>query len=94
MVFIHVSPLIKLQEYVRLSFKWFHTFLLNKFFTAVDSELMIENIAPMAPYNVTANSTSTTITLRWVPGYIRTYLKYLIWYRPSNSQEWRSAEAE
>lgn len=34
----------------------------------VDSELLIENVAPRPPYNLTANSTDTAITLRWEPG--------------------------
>jgi len=33
-----------------------------------EAELMIENIAPRAPYNLTANSTETCITIRWQPG--------------------------
>lgn len=34
----------------------------------VDSELLIENVAPRPPYNLTANSTDTAITLFWEPG--------------------------
>lgn len=33
-----------------------------------DTELLIENVAPRAPYNLSANSTDTAITLRWAPG--------------------------
>lgn len=33
-----------------------------------DTELMIENLAPRPPYNLTANSTETTVTIRWLPG--------------------------
>lgn len=33
-----------------------------------DSELLIENVAPRPPYNLTANSTDTSITLHWEPG--------------------------
>lgn len=33
-----------------------------------ETELMIENIAPRPPYNLTANSTETAITVRWHPG--------------------------
>lgn len=33
-----------------------------------DTEIMIENVAPRPPYNLTANSTDTSITLSWVPG--------------------------
>lgn len=34
----------------------------------VDSELLIENVAPRPPYNLTANSTDTSISLRWEAG--------------------------
>lgn len=33
-----------------------------------DTELMIENVPPRPPYNLTANSTATAITLRWERG--------------------------
>lgn len=33
-----------------------------------EAELMIENTAPRPPYNLTANSTETCITIRWQPG--------------------------
>lgn len=33
-----------------------------------DTELLIENVAPRPPYNLTANSTDSAITLRWEPG--------------------------
>lgn len=35
---------------------------------SIDTELLIENVAPRPPYNLTANSTDTAITLRWEPG--------------------------
>lgn len=55
-----------------------------------DTELMIENVAPRPPYNLTANSTQNAITLRWQPGYIRPHLEYVVWYRLSNATEWRT----
>lgn len=33
-----------------------------------DTELMIENVPPRPPYNLTANSTDTAITIRWERG--------------------------
>lgn len=45
-----------------------------------DTELMIENLAPRPPYNLTANSTETTVTIRWLPGKLQ-YLLLLIIYR-------------
>jgi hypothetical protein len=38
---------------------------------SVDTELLIENIPPRAPYNLTGKSTDTTITLKWVPGNLK-----------------------
>lgn len=46
-----------------------------------EAELMIENIAPRPPHNLTANSTETCITIRWQPGKIYNhaskYLRYI-----------------
>ena len=33
-----------------------------------ETELMIENVPARPPYNLTANSTETAITLQWQPG--------------------------
>ncbi|XP_028896692.1 protein borderless isoform X2 [Zeugodacus cucurbitae] len=55
-----------------------------------ETELMIENIAPRPPYNLTANSTETAITVRWQPGYLRPNLEYTVWYRLTDSPEWRT----
>lgn len=57
---------------------------------SADAEIMIENVSPRAPYNLTGNSSDTAITLRWAPGYIRQYLEYIIWYRPTDGIEWRT----
>ncbi|XP_058817731.1 protein borderless isoform X2 [Topomyia yanbarensis] len=57
---------------------------------SADAEIMIENVSPRAPYNLTGNSTDTAITLRWAPGYIRQYLEYIIWYRLAEAPEWRT----
>ncbi|XP_030565009.1 protein borderless isoform X1 [Drosophila novamexicana] len=56
-----------------------------------EAELMIENIAPRPPYNLTANSTETCITISWQPaGYLRPNLEYTVWYRLSDAPEWRT----
>ncbi|KAG8231407.1 hypothetical protein J437_LFUL012417 [Ladona fulva] len=55
-----------------------------------EAELMIENVAPRAPYNLTANSTLTTISLRWVPGYRKPKQEYSVWYRREDSSEWKT----
>lgn len=51
---------------------------------------MIETFSPKAPSNLTANSTKEAITIRWTQNYIRPDLKFSIWYRLSDSQEWRT----
>lgn len=55
-----------------------------------DTELMIENTVPRAPYNLTAYSDETSVTLRWVPGFSRPNIEYSIWYRSAETPEWRT----
>lgn len=57
---------------------------------AADTEIMIENVAPRPPYNLSANSTHTAITVHWEPGFVRPYLEYVVWYRQSEATEWRT----
>lgn len=59
-----------------------------------DTELLIENVPPRPPYNLTANSTDTAITLRWQPGFVRPYLEYTVWYRRADSPEWRTMKMQ
>lgn len=42
-----------------------------------DTEIMIENVAPRPPYNLTANSTDTAITIKWEPGKLRDTRSFL-----------------
>lgn len=46
---------------------------------SIETELMIENATPRAPYNLTANSTMTSITLKWIPGHSKPQLDYSVW---------------
>ncbi|EDW77650.2 uncharacterized protein Dwil_GK24612 [Drosophila willistoni] len=55
-----------------------------------EAELMIENITPRPPFNLTGNSTETCITIRWQPGYLRPNLEYTVWYRLTEAPEWRT----
>jgi hypothetical protein len=55
-----------------------------------DTELLIETVSPKAPSNLNANSSQEAITLRWTPNYIRPDLRYFVWYRLSDAQEWRT----
>ncbi|XP_015601580.1 protein borderless isoform X2 [Cephus cinctus] len=55
-----------------------------------DAELMVLNAPPRAPYNLNANSTKNTVTLTWMPGYVRPKMEYSVWYRPTDTSEWRT----
>ncbi|XP_023287560.1 protein borderless isoform X2 [Orussus abietinus] len=55
-----------------------------------DAELMVLNVPPRAPYNLSANSSKSAVTLTWVPGYVRPKMDYSIWYRPTGTSEWRT----
>ncbi|XP_055713087.1 protein borderless [Phlebotomus papatasi] len=56
-----------------------------------DTELLIESVAPRPPFNLTANSTDTRITLKWIPGSVaRPSITYIIWYRLAEAPEWRT----
>ncbi|KAL5281061.1 hypothetical protein ACFFRR_004838 [Megaselia abdita] len=62
-----------------------------------DTELMIENVAPRPPSNLTAmNVTGHSITIRWQPGkcrYLRPDLEYIVLYRISEAAEWRTMKS-
>lgn len=45
-----------------------------------DAELMVLNVPPRAPYNLSANSGKNSVTLTWIPGYVRPKMDYSIWY--------------
>ncbi|XP_012147466.1 borderless isoform X2 [Megachile rotundata] len=55
-----------------------------------DAELMVLNVPPRAPYNLSANSSNNAVTLTWVPGYVRPKTEYSVWYRPTDTTEWRT----
>jgi len=57
-----------------------------------DAELMIETFSPKAPSNLTANSSSEAVTVSWTQNYIRPDMKFSIWYRLADAQEWRMHE--
>lgn len=79
-----------------------------------DAELMIETFSPKAPSNLTANSSSNTITMwvfhrkfqkksfnesiirlrHWTQNYVRPDLKFSIWFRPIDAQEWRTHQVK
>ncbi|GLV33104.1 borderless [Carabus blaptoides fortunei] len=59
-----------------------------------ETELMVETVSPRAAFNLTATSTQNTVTVKWIAGYSRPHLSYSVWYRPVNTEEWRTAKVE
>ncbi|XP_032515574.2 protein borderless isoform X1 [Danaus plexippus] len=57
---------------------------------AVETELLLENVPPRAPYNLTAKSTANSIHLSWVPGHNGMDVEYNVWYRERADSEWRT----
>ncbi|KPJ13358.1 Protein turtle [Papilio machaon] len=52
-----------------------------------ETELLIENVPPRAPYNLTARPTSRTIHLSWVPGELDSRTIHLSWVSDSEISE-------
>lgn len=57
-----------------------------------DAELMVLNVPPRAPYNLSANSSNNAVTLTWTPGYVRPKMEHSVWYRPTDTTEWRTTK--
>lgn len=57
---------------------------------STDTEVIVENVPPRAPYNLTAEATSNSVNLKWVAGRKRPNLEYNVWYRPVHTSEWRT----
>lgn len=55
-----------------------------------DTELMVLNVPPRAPYNLSANSSKNAVTLTWVPGYVQPKMEYSVWYRPTDTTQWQT----
>lgn len=57
-----------------------------------ETELLVENVPPRAPHNLTSKPYSNSIRLQWVAGRKRPRIKYSVWYRSVDSPEWRNVE--
>ncbi|KAL1121956.1 hypothetical protein AAG570_003364, partial [Ranatra chinensis] len=57
---------------------------------STDTELLVENSVPRAPYNLTANLTHNGVVLSWKPGFGVSSQQYSIWFRAVDSVEWRA----
>lgn len=56
----------------------------------VETELLVENMPPRAPYNLTVRAHSDSLHLSWVPGHNGLEVDYNVWYREKNVKEWRT----
>ncbi|CAG4961810.1 unnamed protein product [Parnassius apollo] len=57
---------------------------------SVETELLIENVPPRAPYNLTALPSVDAIHVSWVPGHNGLEVDYNVWYRERSDSEWRT----
>ncbi|XP_062527577.1 protein borderless [Bombyx mori] len=57
---------------------------------SVETELLVENVPPRAPYNLTAAPSNDSIHLTWVPGHNGLDVDYNVWYRERTVSEWRT----
>lgn len=57
---------------------------------STESELMVENVAPRAPYNVSAETTRDSVTVRWKSGFTKPKLEFSVWYRLAEFSDWKS----
>ncbi|KAK3928663.1 Protein borderless [Frankliniella fusca] len=55
---------------------------------SVETELVLENTAPRPPYNLRAVSSTTSVTLTWLPGVERPQTQHSVWFRISDSPQW------
>ncbi|CAH2075807.1 unnamed protein product, partial [Iphiclides podalirius] len=57
---------------------------------SAEAELLIENVPPRAPYNLSAIPTADSIHVSWVPGHNGLEVDYNVWYRERSVSEWRT----
>ncbi|XP_063822866.1 protein borderless, partial [Ostrinia nubilalis] len=57
---------------------------------AVEAEILVENVPPRAPYNLTAAPALDSVHLCWVPGHNGLEVDYTVWYRERAVSEWRT----
>lgn len=55
-------------------------------------EIIIETFAPKAPSNLTVVSTKNSVTLRWIQNYIRSEIRFTVFYRQVDKkvEEWKT----
>ncbi|RVE45303.1 hypothetical protein evm_010008 [Chilo suppressalis] len=60
---------------------------------AAEAELMVENLPPRAPHNLTARLHTHSVQLAWVPGHNGVEVEYQVWYRERGAGQWRTLGA-
>ncbi|XP_075974455.1 borderless [Anticarsia gemmatalis] len=55
-----------------------------------ETELLVENMPPRAPYNLTVRPSTDALHLTWVPGHNGLEVDYNVWYRERTVSEWRT----
>ncbi|CAB3224104.1 unnamed protein product [Arctia plantaginis] len=56
----------------------------------VETELLVENMPPRAPYNLSVRPSVDSLHLSWVPGHNGMEVDYNVWYRERTVSEWRT----
>lgn len=55
-----------------------------------ETELVVENVPPRAPHNLTVELVDNGVMLKWKAGRRRPQLEYSVWYKPVDTPEWRT----
>ncbi|GJQ65536.1 hypothetical protein Trydic_g7637 [Trypoxylus dichotomus] len=55
-----------------------------------ETEVIVENVPPKAPYNLTALAYPNSVHLTWVAGVKRPSTEYSVWYKPVEVGEWKT----
>lgn len=79
--------LVDLKEEDRGIYKCIASNAVTSIFT--ETELMIENTAPRAPYDIEVKSSENSITVKWKSGLTKPKLEFSVWHRMVDSMTWK-----
>ncbi|KAK6636139.1 hypothetical protein RUM43_009791 [Polyplax serrata] len=79
--------LLNLREEDRGIYQCIASNAVNSIFA--ETELMIENTAPRAPYDVELDPADTSITVKWKSGLTKPKLEFSVWHRKVESETWK-----
>lgn len=57
-----------------------------------EAELLIENVPPNAPYNLSAVASMTSVHLKWSSATHQQHAEYSIWYKTPDTKEWKTVK--